>query len=55
MLADKLPDTANLALGALTFGQFLGSTFSPVVLALGFALWVSFMGFAAYFADDTTR
>ena len=23
MFADKLPDTANLALGALVFGQFL--------------------------------
>jgi hypothetical protein len=30
ILIDKLPDVANLAAGALVFGQFIGSeTFSP--------------------------
>lgn len=43
MFADKLPDTANLALGALVFGQFLseGAVSSQVAL-LGVGLWVFF-------------
>jgi hypothetical protein len=52
MLVDKLPDTANLALGALTFGQFLASSLSLIVLAMGAALWVLLMGFATYLASD---
>lgn len=50
MFADKLPDTANLALGAPVFGQFLGQGFSPVVAVVGIMLWVFFMGLAAAFA-----
>ena len=47
MSADKLPDTANLALGALVFGQFLAEgAFSTLVALLGVGLWVFFVGCA---------
>jgi hypothetical protein len=52
MFADKLPDAANLALGALVFGQFLGADFSPLLAAAGGIVWVFFMGWAAHFARD---
>lgn len=40
MLLDKLPDIANLALGATVFGQFLSDQpFSFGVAALGMATW----------------
>ena len=40
VLVDKLPDVANVAAGALVFGQFLGNTtFSPRLAALGVTLW----------------
>ncbi len=41
MLADKLPDVANVAAGALVFGQLLGERpFSSVMAAAGAVLWV---------------
>ena len=43
MLVDKLPDTANLALGALVFGQFLSPNFSAMLAAIGLAVWIAFM------------
>ena len=44
---DKLPDTANLALGAMVFGQFLGDRpFSTTVAILGFAMWAIPVGCA---------
>jgi hypothetical protein len=47
MLIDKLPDAANLALGALVFGQFLGDRpFSPGVALLGTVAWVLLLGSA---------
>ena len=52
MLADKLPDTANLALGALGFGQFLAASFSIALLLLGMALWTLLMAAATHFAED---
>jgi hypothetical protein len=52
MFADKLPDTANLALGALVFGQVLGERFSPLVALAGFGLWTFLMGLAVHFAGD---
>ena len=51
-LADKLPDTANLALGALVFAQFLAANFSVALLILGMALWTLFMALALHFAED---
>ncbi len=47
MLIDKLPDAANLALGALVFGQFLGDEpFSLVKAAGGLAGWFVLLGCA---------
>lgn len=44
VLADKLPDAANIASGALVFGQFLGERPFSVWLALsGIAVWVAFV------------
>jgi hypothetical protein len=50
MFADKLPDVANLALGALVFGQFLGQQFSLLAAVTGLVLWVGLMGWAVHFA-----
>jgi len=45
MLIDKLPDAANLALGALVFGQLLADRpFSPLVAILGAVSWVTLIG-----------
>ena len=46
-LADKLPDMANVAVGAPVFGQFLGDrVFSPALAAMGAALWVCLLVFS---------
>lgn len=51
MLADKLPDAANLALGALVFGQVFGERPYSVGLAtLGLAPWLAIMMYAAVVA-----
>jgi hypothetical protein len=40
-LADKLPDMANVAVGGMVFGQFLGDRpFSPVLALSGLVFWV---------------
>jgi hypothetical protein len=52
MLADKLPDSANLALGALVFGQFLATSFSWMLAVVGVVLWALFMGLAVHFAEE---
>jgi hypothetical protein len=45
MLIDKLPDAANIALGGLVFGQFLGDRpFSVGVAVLGIVTWAAFLG-----------
>lgn len=47
MLIDKMPDAANLALGALVFGQFLGDRpFSAQVAAGGLSGWIGLLGYA---------
>jgi hypothetical protein len=46
MLVDKLPDLANLSVGALVFGQLFGAAFSPVVALAGIAIWAVFIGWA---------
>ncbi len=51
VLIDKLPDVANVAVGALVFGQFIGN--GPVswwLIAIGFVLWMVLGGLALYFA-----
>lgn len=51
LLADKVPDTANLALGALVFGQFFSDRqFSLVSAVAGLALWVVLFVWAAVIA-----
>ena len=51
LLADKLPDVANIAAGALVFGQFLSDrTFSLPLAAAGVALWAFLFGCAAVLA-----
>jgi hypothetical protein len=39
MLADKVLDAANVAAGALVFGQFLADRFSLALAIVGLALW----------------
>ena len=47
MLIDKLPDAANLALGALVFGQFLGERpFSLGTGFLGVGTWALLLAYA---------
>ena len=47
MLIDKLPDAANLMLGALVFGQFLSDQpFSPWLAAGGGVGWLALLGWA---------
>ena len=51
LLADKLPDVANIAAGALLFGQFLSDrTFSLLLAAAGLALWTFLFGCAVVLA-----
>ncbi len=47
LLADKLPDVANVAAGGLVFGQALSQErFSVAMAALGFATWLALMALA---------
>jgi hypothetical protein len=51
LLADNLPDVANIAAGALLFGQFLGDrAFSLLLAAAGLALWGFLFGCAVVLA-----
>ena len=50
LLLDKLADAANLALGALVFGQFLGDgPFSFGVATFGLTAWAALLGWALFF------
>ena len=45
ILAEKLGDLANLAVGALVFGQAIGrDVYSPLVAIVGVAIWSVFTG-----------
>ena len=47
MLVDKVPDSANLVIGALFLGQFLSDRPFSLALALfGIAAWTVLTGFA---------
>ena len=47
MLVDKVPDFANLVIGALFLGQFLGDgPFSLALAVFGVAAWTVLTGFA---------
>ena len=51
ILADKLPDTANVAAGVLVFGQLLGDySVSPLRLMLGAGFWAALIVFAVVLA-----
>lgn len=48
---EKLPDAANVAVGALFFGQFLGGQpFSLANAVLGISTWVVLTGVALFLA-----
>ena len=52
VLVDKVPDVANLAIGALSFGQFLADRPFSFTLALsGVAMWVVLMAWAIALAN----
>ncbi len=51
MLSDKLPDAANLAVGALFFGQFLSDRpFSTALALWGSGAWLALMSWAIMLA-----
>ena len=53
VLVDKLPDAANLGVGALFFGQFLGErAYSLALMALGIGIWVVLMVCAVALAQE---
>ena len=56
MLIDKLPDAANLALGALVFGQFLQDRpFSRQLAAFGVAVWLGLLAWALLLGREGQR
>ena len=56
VLVDKVPDVANVAIGALSFGQFLGDRPFSVALALcGIAMWVVLMAWAIALANGGNK
>ena len=56
MLVEKVPDVANLALGALSFGQFVsGQPFSRGVALVGCVIWLGFTAVALLIARDDDR
>lgn len=55
-LIDKLPDAANLALGALVFGQFLQDRpFSRLIAAVGLCIWLALLGYALLLGQEAQR
>ncbi|MEO6064379.1 MAG: hypothetical protein ABIP49_01180 [Lysobacterales bacterium] len=56
MLVDKLPDVANLAIGALSFGQFLGDRpFSLTRALCGVAMWMILMAWTIALASGRNQ
>ena len=58
MLAEKVPDLANLVIGALFLGQFFSDRpFSLVLVLSGLAAWTALIGFALSMAgiEDSQR
>ncbi len=53
VLIDKLPDAANIAVGALFFGQFLSGTgFSFARAIVGLVLWAALVGWSVLLARE---
>jgi len=51
MLVDLVPDIANVAAGALLFGQVLGERpFSPAIALFGVAIWLVLIGWSVALA-----
>lgn len=51
LLADTAKDMANIAAGAMIFGQFLSErAFSAWIAAAGVFLWIGFVAFAVLLA-----
>lgn len=55
VLADKLADAANLALGALVFGQALSGVFSPRLAIGGWFLWLTLLALSLWAAREEER
>ena len=56
VLVEKLPDIANLAAGALVFGQFLGDRpYSPGLALYGVGIWSALMGFVLLLAMENSK
>jgi hypothetical protein len=56
LLAETLRDIANVAAGAMVFGQFIGSqTLSYSIAAFGMGVWVALVTFAMVLAGGTQR
>lgn len=54
LFAETLTDIANIAAGAMVFGQFLGSqTFSFRMAIFGIGVWVALVAFAIVLAGET--
>ena len=56
LLAETVRDIANIAAGAMVFGQFIGSqSFSLQIAAFGMATWMALVGIAIVLAGETRR
>ena len=56
VLIEKLPDIANVAVGALVFGQFLGDRpYSPALALYGVGIWSALMGFVLLLAMENSK
>ena len=56
VLIGKLPDIANVAAGALVFGQFLGDRpYSPALAVYGVGIWSALIGFALLLAMENNK
>ena len=53
---EKLPDIANVATGALVFGQFLGNRpYSPALALYGVGIRSALIGFALLLAIENRK
>ena len=55
LVGEKLADAANLAVGALVFGQALTDRYSPAMAVLGLVLWVTLMIWGAALVGGSER
>ena len=54
LLAETVRDIANIAAGALVFGQLVaGGTFSLRLAILGGSVWIAFVGYAVFMAKGS--